>query len=145
MAQYNVEQLVREFLTDKRIVGLVKLVKPLDIVKSLVIDHGLCPADAALATLDLIKGSDPVQFERLVREGIPLGSMGNGKFPVPNRLKKKKDSLEEISPLRGEPEFDRNVFPPEHHRSMPQQFPYDDQTVRWSRVRGQTPKAGHKT
>lgn len=145
MAQYDLNRLVREFLTDKKIVGLVKLVKPLDIVKSLVRDHGLCPADAAMATLDLIKSSDPVQFERIVREGIPLGSMGAGEFPIPNKLKRKKDNIEEISPLRGEPEFTDTQFPPQKHRNFPSEFPYDSATVRWSRVRGQTPKAGHQT
>lgn len=145
MPQYNVEQLVREFLTDKKVVGLVKIVKPLDILKTLVKHFDLLPKDAAIATLGLVKGSDPIQFERLVREGLPLGVMKTGQFPVPNKLKKKKDSLEEISPLRGEPEFSKNVFPPEHHREFPNEFPYDDANVRWSRVRGTTPRSGHQT
>lgn len=145
MPQYNVEQLVREFLTDKKIVGLVKIVKPLDILKTLVKHFDLLPKDAAVATLGLVKGSDPVQFERLVREGLPLGVMKAGQFPVPNKLKRKKDSLEEISPLRGEPEFQKHLFPPEKHRKMASTFPYDDQTVRWSRVRGTTPRSGHQT
>ena len=145
MRQYDLESLVNEFLTNKRVVGLVKVVRPLDIVKTLVRDHGLCAKDAALATLDLIKGSDPVQFEKLVREGLPLGSMTAGEFPIPNKLKRKKDNLEELSPLRGEPEFQKHLFPPEKHRKMASTFPYDDASVRWSRVRGQTPRAGHKT
>lgn len=143
--QYDYEKLVREFLTDKRIVGLVKLVKPLDILKVLVRHLDLHPKDAAMATLDLIKSSDPVQFECLVKEGLPLGSMTAGEFPIPNKLKRKKDNLEELSPLRGEPEFQKHLFPPEKHRKMASTFPYDDASVRWSRVRGQTPRAGHKT
>lgn len=146
MAQYDLESLVREFLTDKKVVGLIKLVKPIELVKALVRDLGLCPADAASATLELVKGSDPVQFEQLVREGLPIGSWEpNSQFPVPNKLKKKKDNLEELSPIGAYPDFRKAEIPPEHHRSMPNEFPYDDQSVRWSRVRGQTPKAGHKT
>ena len=146
MPQYDVKRLVREFLTDKKVVGLVKLVQPIDLVKALARDFGLHPKDAVSVTLDLIKGSDPVKFENLVREGLPLGSWEpNSQFPVPNRLKRKKDSLEELSPLRGEPEFQKHLFPPEHHRNFPSEFPYDQATVRWSRVRGQTPRAGHKT
>ncbi|MDP3763679.1 MAG: hypothetical protein Q8Q92_03460 [bacterium] len=148
MQPYDLKRLVREFLTDKKIIGLIKLVKPLDLIKTLVRDHGLCAKDAALATLDLVKGANNFQdkdLDKHVGEGLPLGSMSAGEFPVPVKLKKKKDSLEELSPLRGEPEFQKHLFPPERHRKMPQQFPYDDQTVRWSKVRGTTPKRGHST
>ena len=142
----QIEQLVKEFLTNKKVVGLVKFVKPLDVLKLLVKDHDICPKDAAVVTLDLLQKSDPVQFESWIREGLPLSSWKQGmQFPVSPQMKKKKEKIEEISPLRGEPEFQKHLFPPEHHRSLPKQFPYDSATVRWSRVRGQTPKAGHKT
>ena len=146
MAQYDLKRLVREFLTDKKVIGLVRLVKPIDLVKSLVNDMGLCATDAAAVTLDLIKSSDPVKFEQLVREGLPIGSWEpNSQFPVPNRLKKKKDNLEELSPIGAYPDFRKAEIPPEHHRNFPSEFPYDQATVRWSRTRGSTPKSGHQT
>lgn len=145
--RFEIENLVREFLTQKKIVGLVRLVKPIDIITVLVKHLDLLPQDAAIATLGLVKGANNFQdrdLEKYVGEGLPLSQPKAGGFPVPNKLKKANPPIDEMSPLRGEPEFNKNVFPPEKHRKMPQQFPYDDQTVRWSRVRGTTPRSGHQ-
>lgn len=141
--------LVREFLCkDQKILGLIKIIKPLGLIAAIAKGLDLRPRDAADVTFELIKHVNPhIQdrdLEKYVNEGLPLGSWNPTQFPVPTKLKKAKPKLE-MSPLRGEPEFQSHLFPPQRHRKMPVEFPYDDQTVRWSRVRGITPKAGHKT
>lgn len=129
--------------------GLVKMVKPLDIVRVLAKHLDLQPLDAARGTLELVKGANGIQdkeLERYVREGLPLiGPKEPGQSPAPVKLKKAKPNIDEMSPMRGEPEFQKHLFPPEKHRKFANNFPYDVANVRWSRVRGTTPKPGHQT
>jgi len=130
------EEMMKEFMTNKRVMGLVRLMKPLDVCRAIAVNLDMKPKDAAKLTAGLLKHSKkPNDRELKHQDG------GNQTWPVPTKLKKAKPTIE-TGNLRGEPEFQKHLFPPEDHRSKPGEWPYDEQNVAYMNMK-KGAKRGH--
>lgn len=129
MKKIDENLMVKRILGSDRLKEFVKIMKPLDLVRSLV-DFGLSPKGASKVAIDLIKRT----------EGIgPIGYEPNKQFPIPPMLKKGNvddvgDEIEEVSRPFGKvditPKYDfpRHHFPPDPI-DEPDDWPYDAATV----------------
>ena len=104
---------------NRKILGLVSMMSPVELMKALVSNFELLPKEAAQVVYGLKKNS----------EGLSGGSIETNKmYPVPPSMKGSNDedefSLDEYS-LRAGPDDDgRGKFPPDP-RPSPDSFPYD--------------------
>jgi hypothetical protein len=126
----DVNKIVETLLMNKKILGLVKLMQPHDVVHVLVKDLGLKPQDSARAALGLLKKVNP-HFIKAVDAEVkkikehPFNPMGKTGY--------------QQGPVDGIP---NHQFPPDpYRRNKDKSWPYDDMNLAWQNVKA-GPKRG---
>lgn len=142
---------ILEFLCKKpKVIGLVKMLPPKNIIKIIAKTFDLQPADAEKVSDGLLKHNFSVHNKRKV-EGVPFGSFEkSSQYPIPVKLKKRKtdeDDLGEDEIVEGpsgplgkdsgfsRPDIKKSEFPPQRHREKDKVWPYDDMTVQFMKKR----------
>jgi len=111
---------------NKKAMGLVSMMSPIELMKGLVKDLDILPKDAARMVMDLKKYS-----EALSNPSIET----NKEYPVPAAMRNQPEDNQEENAALGRPQgkssfhgptgFPRHHFPPDP-REKPGDFPYDD-------------------
>ena len=83
----NIQNMLERLVSKQEIVELVKVMKPIEIMKVLAQDHALCASDAAQLAFGLLSSVGDVQKEDYT--SIPIGppEINGNQFPPPPRAR----------------------------------------------------------
>jgi hypothetical protein len=135
MQDLELKGLIDQLKSNEKVIELVKVMQPLDIVVVISRDLGLHREKAKTITMDLIKHTKTAETEGMVARGIET----NKQYPVPASSRKDQDpnleSEEKIKEDAGNyvnslPTYsvNRNQFPPDPKQKT-DDWPYDSMTV----------------
>lgn len=119
MLNIELKALVEKLVADTKVLGLVKMMQPVDVVAIISKDLDLFPDEAERVTSSLLHHAH--NCEGMSSPGIE----SNKKYPVPEKLRKK--DIEEYINIVPKYDFSRYHFPPDPV-DEPGEWPYDDMT-----------------
>lgn len=126
----KLENLVAKLAANEKLVELVKMMEPSDIIAVVTVDLGLQPQDAENLTNNLLKHVEGMS-------GLAVDSTVSNKYPVPSNLRKPNDTDISVEEDAGNfinnlgslvPDMNPDYFPPQP-RPDPEEWPYDKATV----------------
>lgn len=144
--------IIENLYQNKKALGLVSMMAPVELMKALVKNLDLVPKDAARVVLDLKK-----RVEGISNPGIESNKM----YPVPPQHRKDPEDDQQDEGVLGRPwgkdsyhgpaGFSRHQFPPDP-REEPGEYPYDDVFVHYMNkpkrkkpiMNSREPKVKHK-
>ena len=118
----ELNDIIGRLKAEKRIIGLVKMMKPLDIFAVLAKDLSLCDEDAEIATKNLLQHVHNVHYEGLSYPSIET----NKQYPVPPTMK--KEFAINATTMSAAPEINPDEFPPAPLSRAPG-WPFDSATL----------------
>ena len=119
----NLRDLISKLIANEKIIGLVKLMKPMDIFAVVSVDLGLQKGDAESVVANLLQHA---RHEGMASPGIET----NKDYPVPARIRRDNEIEEDYVNNMGQmnPDISPDQFPPKP-RSEPGEWPYDAMNV----------------
>lgn len=116
MGDKQLKDLVSKLVADKKVMGLVKLMQPTDVIAVISTDLDLQDEDAENVVANLIQHAHGAHYEGMASPGIEKLP-----YPVPSSIRRDNTKTEDISDLSP------HQFPPDP-REEPKKWPYDAMT-----------------
>jgi len=139
----NLRDLIGKLIANQKIIELVKVMEPMDMIAVISDDLDLCSSDATNVVANLL-----MHVNRMNSEGLSGGSIEtNMQYPVPSKIKRDNESGEEIdedfinnlgslSPTMVKYQF------PHDQRDQDQDWPYSDATIAYMDPKNKRGKRG---